>query len=847
VAHGAVEAPYLDVKANEVYLVRNIAYTDVTNYIKVTPNNYNFQIFPHGSRTPIHNVTVNIEQDSIYTVLASGTLHSSPVSFGVSVLKDSLDPPKDSSSARLRLYNGISDSKWIDLRLKEADGTTIISELKYKYASDYVDIQAGRWTIEVFSDASKTVSLYTETNYFGNGGLYSLFAEGLVKDITNNNVRVVTKKDLTYTYAQLRVSHASPDAPNVDIYTYDSVSKVKSLIFSTVRYNGFTQYKSLSVIGQTTLLVTEAGTDNLIHSEKMSLMENTYNTLYIYGLVASGTTTPLSFKIFKDNLTNPEGYQQAKIRFVHTISNAPGCRLFLNGHEVIHSLQYGEASDYLVTTSGYAKLLVLSLADGSTILAQDVQLGGGSIYTAVLEGLIGGAAHQEPQLVLASDAHYDYFQLRVTHASFDLKDKSLSIMMKSGKEVITIDNNLHYGVFTNYHIMVLKDWKLSVLLDGKEVLSNNLQVSKEEVVTVAIVGLLKTTDINLDLELLISKDNNSPPDNSQANRVRFAHLTPTHIHFDVYIDDQLVKPDIEYKTLTDYIILLIGDHKLEIREHDGKASLLKDSFNIEGGSVYTIFIEGVLHNDTPQLSAVVSKDIQYQFYFFRFSHTSSNTDKVDVITEVGEKVLFEGISYGETTTYMDLILLNNNLLITESGKKDHVLLRITPEINEDTAYTLALIGVSSPVAPLDYLWLTDTLDAPASSKNAKVRMVHTSPMTLSVDIFFNNQLVFKSLSYKDASTYAYLEAGVYRIDAFASSKYKTPLLSTSFNLTGGTIVTLFIEGFNNSFTIKSFTDASYSYFNLRVAHALPNVGKIGVLVGNTMIFSSLEFSGITSF
>jgi hypothetical protein len=152
---------------------------------------------------------------------------------------------------------------------------------------------------------------------------------------------------------------------------------------------------------------------------------------------------------------------------------------------------------------------VISLVDGSKVISQHVKIAGGNVWTAVLAGIIGGVAHQQPKILLQSDAQFDYFVARAIQASPDLEGKDVSILLKSGRKVVTLFSNLRYHDITHYKVLVLRNWTMSVLVAGKEILVKDLNVNKHDVITLAIVGMIKSSDNDLQLNAIIIPDNNA--------------------------------------------------------------------------------------------------------------------------------------------------------------------------------------------------------------------------------------------------------------------------------------------------------------------------------------------------
>lgn len=119
-------------------------------------------------------------------------------------------------TARVRVVHASPDAPAVDVYL---DGQRVLSGVEYKMASDYLPVPAGEHTVQVFAAGAdpQTDSPVIDANVTLDAGIdYTVAAVGTLSEIkplvlTDDNAAPAAGK------AHVRVVHASPDAPAVDV------------------------------------------------------------------------------------------------------------------------------------------------------------------------------------------------------------------------------------------------------------------------------------------------------------------------------------------------------------------------------------------------------------------------------------------------------------------------------------------------------------------------------------------------------------------------------------------------------------------------------------------------------
>jgi hypothetical protein len=195
--------------------------------------------------------------------------------------------------------------------------------------------------------------------------------------------------------AKVRVLHASPDAPAVDVYV-DGSEAVSDLAF-----NEITGYVALAA-GSHAIKVYPASANGsgtpVIDVPSLAVEAGKDYTIAAVGLLAD--IEPL---VLADNNAAPAA-GQAHLRVVHASPDAPNVDVFAEGAGVVVSdLAFKEASEYLPLAAGSYNLEIRPAGSMTAVLdLNGVQLEAGKVYTAFAVGLAEG----EPTLTvnLTTDA-----------------------------------------------------------------------------------------------------------------------------------------------------------------------------------------------------------------------------------------------------------------------------------------------------------------------------------------------------------------------------------------------------------------------------------------------------------
>ncbi len=373
VAHLSPDAPNVDVWVNGSPAFINVPFEGVTNYAGLPFGDYLVQVVGTGDPlAPPYVISATLSLgDSDYTVAATDVLTNiTPI-----VLADDNSSPAARTS-HVRFFHGSPDAPAVDITL--TDGTVLFGNIAFQEASAYLPVSAGVYDLEVRLAGTPTVALSLPGIDLRDGTVYTVFATGFAVGGPPPLNAVLVADSGT---ARVRVAHASPDAPNVDVWVNGSP------VYTDVAYTEITSYAGLP-FGEYLVQVEAAG-DPLaapyVISATLNLTDSDY-TVAATDVVAS--ITPI---VLMDNNSEP-AYNAAHVRFVHASPDAPAVDIAVTGGPVLFpDYEFQEASGYLPVAPGSYDLEVRLEGTSTVVLTvPGVVLEDGNVYTIFAMGLAGG-------------------------------------------------------------------------------------------------------------------------------------------------------------------------------------------------------------------------------------------------------------------------------------------------------------------------------------------------------------------------------------------------------------------------------------------------------------------------
>jgi len=179
--------------------------------------------------------------------------------------------------------------------------------------------------------------------------------------------------------AFIRVLHASPDAPPVDVFIDGSKA------IDDLAYGMLAGYMPITA-GKHKIEVFPANkTKNPVISVSMAFADDTFSTFAAVGKVAN--IEPLIIEDYEDKVPK----NQALVKFVHMSPNAPAVDITLSdGKKLFTNISFKQVTDYIMLSPGeYVLQARLSGTNTIVLNAPKISLQGGVPYSIYAIGLAG--------------------------------------------------------------------------------------------------------------------------------------------------------------------------------------------------------------------------------------------------------------------------------------------------------------------------------------------------------------------------------------------------------------------------------------------------------------------------
>lgn len=174
VLHAAPETPAADFYANGNLLFRNVDYTDMTDYLDVTPGIYNIKVFPSGQKAvPVIDSMIRLPQGTAFTLAAVGI---APKVECLPLEQKYVVVAPDKSLLRFaHLSPGSPD---VDVILP--GGIRLFRNIGYKEVSDYTSLSPGTYELDICLAQTSEVVLAVPGLVLNPNQAYTAYAVGTI-------------------------------------------------------------------------------------------------------------------------------------------------------------------------------------------------------------------------------------------------------------------------------------------------------------------------------------------------------------------------------------------------------------------------------------------------------------------------------------------------------------------------------------------------------------------------------------------------------------------------------------------------------------------------------------------
>jgi hypothetical protein len=282
--------------------------------------------------------------------------------------------PPAAGKSHVRFVHASPDAPAVDIAV--AGGPVLFADVAFKGIGDYLPVDATTYDLEVRVAGTETVALDVPGLSLRDGNVYTVFAMGLA----GGEPMLMAVPVVDYAPARVRVAHASPDAPAVDVLVDGTVA------FSNAPFGAVTDYAALPAGTYNVQVVPTGMTEPVVIDADLTIEAGMDYTVAAVGLLAD--IEPL---VLVDNNAQPAA-GKAHVRIVHASPNAPAVDIAVaDGPVLFADIAFKGVGDYLPVDAGTYDLEVrLAGTDTVGLPLPGVMLEGGTVYTFFAMGLVGG-------------------------------------------------------------------------------------------------------------------------------------------------------------------------------------------------------------------------------------------------------------------------------------------------------------------------------------------------------------------------------------------------------------------------------------------------------------------------
>ncbi len=400
--HAAPGAPAVDIWVNGKKAVPNLKRGKITPYLDLPAGTYRYAVRAAGAPKRPNNYVlagkVTVATDKVATVAVTDRVVGRQLK--VRVISDASERPF--GTARVRAAHYSADTPAVDIAVAKAG--TVVTKLRFNRTTPYLDLPAGKYTFFVRPAGTKINAITVKDVDLTAGSNYTAWAIGALTprkgEFSLRGLWTEDKLPTRYDRTQLRVLHASPGAPNVDVYVNGAVA-IPNLAFGKAAPDDGTYLKLPS--GEIDVAIRAAGsaaTSAPVFSAKVPLAAQETVTAAARGQL---TVSPSTFTVstFGDDVSPTGG--TARVKVVHLSPNTPAVDVYANaadtsGAPAISGLAYPNASATIgVPAAAYTFGVTVAGSKTVALPVGPATLPANSSTVVYAIGLLGGHAGNQLQ------------------------------------------------------------------------------------------------------------------------------------------------------------------------------------------------------------------------------------------------------------------------------------------------------------------------------------------------------------------------------------------------------------------------------------------------------------------
>lgn len=267
----------------------------------------------------------------------------------------------------------------------------------------------------------------------------------------------------------------------------------------------------------------------------------------------------------------------ARVRFVHVIPAASAFDVYTDGQLTVSGLDFGQASSYINISAGEHQVAVTPAGLTTTLWQQPITVAAGTATTFI-------ASSTDPLTFTPFDDDQTALpvgktRLLIIHAVAN--GPTVDVMLSRGDRIAT---GLEYGKSIGTFDLPSLVYELGFVpaggnLDKAIIPAQSYALNSGTRYMMVVYGTPTSPSV-----LLLSTPNTAA---SSSGFVRVAHTVAGAPAVDVYLDDTLVVPSLEFGKVTEHMPVDAGAHTVSLRPAGGTTDLVKADLTVEAGKAVT--------------------------------------------------------------------------------------------------------------------------------------------------------------------------------------------------------------------------------------------------------------------
>lgn len=194
IGHCIPDAPDMDVRVDGEIAFERVAYPNVTDYVALPSGSHELIISGHGETDPVLEATLDLEDDTSYTALATGMLSENDIAATVM-----MDAPGRLAEGmcHARFVHASPDAPAVDVRVA-GGGPTLFESIGFRESSEYTPVDSGEYDLEICPAAGDDVALSLPNTTLKSRSAITAIAVGRVGD---DSLSALLTEDATTTLA----------------------------------------------------------------------------------------------------------------------------------------------------------------------------------------------------------------------------------------------------------------------------------------------------------------------------------------------------------------------------------------------------------------------------------------------------------------------------------------------------------------------------------------------------------------------------------------------------------------------------------------------------------------------